>query len=221
MSKLKKIAVPGLIAAAGVATWIAVDLWRPVSSNLRAFDPEEVARLDTEMWRSYYDKERIKLFNQLARLLRRQYHMPMARSYLVAFHAAKAAFVFKDGTSRADYERALPDVVAYYQAIRNVSQTSFDVNRAAALELEWWIVHRERRGHVEGDLDRALADLAAEVYRLPAARFAEHGRYRAEAMSIRDDVAEKGPLSQADWEKINDLLRRSWLSLWHAVNEPD
>ena len=219
MTRLRKASAVFVAAAAALAAWIAIDLWSPVSSNLRTFDPEQVAQLDTDMWRSYYDKERLKLFNQLSVLLRQQYRMPFARSYVVAFHAAKAAFVFKDGKGRSDYERALPDLLAYYQAIRNVSQTPFDVNRAAKLELEWWIVHRERRERPAGDLDRALADLAAEVYQMPASKFTEHGRYRAEAMTIRDDQAEKGALSEADWNHINDLLRRSWLSLWEAVNE--
>jgi hypothetical protein len=218
MIKLNKASVLGSIAVAGVAAWLAVGLWRPVSTDLRKFDPEEVARLDTEMWRSYYGKQELKLFNQLAVLLRRQYAMPIARSYVVAFHAARAAFVFKNGKSRDDYERALPHLVAYYQAIRNISRTPFHAQRAAALELEWWIVHRQRSRYAAGDLDRALADLAAEVYQMPAAKFAAHARYRAEAMIIRDDLAEKGPLSEADWNRINDLLRRSWFSLCHAVN---
>jgi len=56
---------------------------------------------------------------------------------------------------------------------------------------------------------------------MPPSKFAEHARYRAEAMIIRDDQAEKGKLSQADWDKIDDLLRRSWFSLWHAVNDAE
>src|SRR5262245_32561206 len=111
------------------------------------------------MWRSYYAKQRLKLFNELALLLRQQYDLPLVRSYVVAYHAAKAAFVFKDGAGRADYERALPDLLAYYGAIRKVSQTPFDVDRAARMELEWWIVHRERKKHAAGDLARALAEL--------------------------------------------------------------
>jgi hypothetical protein len=200
---------------------ITIDLRRQHPANLRNFDPEEIARLDTEMWRSYYAKERLKLFNQLAFLLRRQYHMSLARSYIVGFHAAKAAFVFKDGTSRADYERALPDLLAYYQAIRNVSQTPFDVNRAAALELEWWIVHRQRQQQPDRALDHALANLSAEIYQLPTDRFAEHAKYRAAAMTIRDDSAEEGQVSEAQWQEIHELLRRSWLSLWHAVNDAE
>src|SRR4026207_1595669 len=115
MTKRAKTAVILGIVAIGAASWIAIDLQRHVSSNLRAFDPEQVARLDTDMWRSYYDRERLKLFNQLVVLLRQQNHMNENRSYVVAFHAAKAAFVFKDGKGRSDYERALPDLVAYYQ----------------------------------------------------------------------------------------------------------
>jgi hypothetical protein len=85
----------------------------------------EVARLETAMWRSYYAKEHVRLFAQLAELMRRQYHMPFARSNLVAYHAAKAAFVFKKGNCRTDYEKALPNLVHFYTAIRNVSDTAF------------------------------------------------------------------------------------------------
>jgi hypothetical protein len=216
-----KLAAIAVIAAGGLLAWVALDLLRPISQNLRQFDPEEVAQLDTDMWRSYYDKERLKLFNQLAVLLRHQYHMPMIRSYVGAFRAAKAAFVFKDGTNRGEYERALPDLIAYYAAIRKISKTPFDVERAARLELEWWIVHRERNRLPAGSLDHALADLAAEIYQMPAERFAEHARYRADAMVMRDDLAEGKGVSDSDWETIHGLLRRSWNSLWHAVNDAE
>jgi hypothetical protein len=219
-SKKKALAAAAVVLAGG-AVWLAVDLWGPRTTNLRRFDPDEVARLDTEMWRSYYDKERLQLFNQLAFLLRRQYRMPLARSYVVGFHAAKAAFVFKDGKNRADYERALPDLIDYYAAIRKVSETPFDVERAARLELEWWIVHRERETRPSGDLERSLADLAAEVYQLPAERFAEHAQYRAEAMLIRDRLGETTGVTDADWQRIHELLKRSWGSLWRAVNDSE
>lgn len=97
--KKTAFAVVGASLVGGI-TWLAIDLWGPRSANLRRFDPGEVAHLDTEMWRSYYDKERVRLFNQLAFLLRRQYHMQLLRSYVVGFHAAKAAFIFKDGKNR-------------------------------------------------------------------------------------------------------------------------
>jgi hypothetical protein len=205
-----------LIMAGGA--WVAADLWSPRSTSLRQFDPDDLARLETQMWRSYYDKERLRLFNELAVLLRRQYHMPLLRSYVVAFHAAKAAFVFKDGTTRRDYERALPDLIDYYGAIRRISDTPFDVEKTARLELEWWIVHRQPQSYETGDLDMALAALAAEIYQMPADRFREHSRYRAEAMILRDRLSEQNGVTEADWQKINELLVQSWRSLWQAVN---
>jgi hypothetical protein len=201
-----------------LAAWVAYDLYSPRQTSLRDFDPEEVARLDTAMWRSYYSRERARLFWQLAELLRTQYRLPLWRSNAVAFRAAKAAFVFKDGHSRADYERALPDLVSFYKSIRAVSDTDFDTERAARLELEWWIVHRERRTHAPGDLERALAELAAELYRVPAERLAEHARLRAEAMEIRDTRAEQGGVTEEDWRRIDELLHQSWRSLHAAVN---
>lgn len=207
----------GLVASSAIAAWAAIDLYGPVRTDVRRFDPQEVARLDTAMWRSYYGRERLRLFRQLAELLRTQYRLPLLRSNVTAYHAARAAFVFKDGKSRDDYEKARPFLISFYTEIRRVSNIEFDVERAARLELEWWIVHRERDKHQPGDLERALAELAAEVYRVPVEKMMEHARLRAEAMKIRDTKAEQGGLTEEDWRKIDELLRASWQSLYSAL----
>ena len=143
--------------------------------------------------------------------------MSQLRSNQVAYYGANAAFVFKQGQKRSDYEKALPDLVKFYDAIRKMSDIPFDVDRAARLELEWWIIHRQRTQHAPGDLDRALAELQAEIYHVPVDRVIEHGRLRAEAMTIRDTKAENGGVTEADWTRINDLLKESWRSLANAV----
>jgi hypothetical protein len=48
--------------------------------------------------------------------------MPFARSNVVAYQAARAVFVFKEGKSRVDYDKALPNLVSFYTAIRSVSR---------------------------------------------------------------------------------------------------
>ena len=202
-----------------LGSFVAYDLYYPRTTNLRQFNSDEVARLETAMWRSYYDKQRLKLFRELAELLRTQYKMPLVRSNLVAYYAASAAVVFQRGKQRSDYEKALPDLVRFYQSIRQMSDIPFDVNEAAKLELEWWIIHRQRTEHAPGDLTKALAELQAAIYRLPAERFMEHGRLRAEAMTIRDTKAEQG-VTEADWARIDELLHKSWRSLSEVVNSP-
>jgi len=201
-----------------LTAYTAFDLLAPRSSKMRSFDPNEVARLETAMWRSYYDKQQLRLYNQMTEMLRSQYNLPFIRSNTVAYQAARAAFVFKDGHNRQDYEKALPYLISFYTAIRKVSDIPFDIDRAARFELEWWIIHRERDKHAPGDLASALAALSSELYQMPAERFVEHARFRAEAMTIRDKRAEAGGVTEADWARIDQLLHASWQSLFSVVN---
>ena len=199
--------------------YVAYDMLVPVRSDLRRFDPHEVARLETAMWRSYYDRERVRLFLELAELMRAQYHLPFVRSNVVALRAARAAFIFKHGKERPEYELALPDLEAFYASLHDASATPFDVREAARLELEWWIVHRQRDRHVmPADLERALAALPAAIFHLPPERFAEHARLRTEAMRIRDTKADDGGVTEEDWARIDALLHESWVSLHVEVN---
>lgn len=201
-----------LVVVAGWAVW---DLAGPRRADIRSFDPDAVARLDTEMWRAYYDRKPVPLFLELAETMRRQFHFPLLRSYVAAVHGARAALVFKRGHARSDYERALPDLVAYFGAIRGISGEPFDVSRAARLELEWWIVHREKSS--SPDLERALADAAAALYRVPAPRLAEYAHWRSEAMGLRDRGGLANSLTEADWARIGDELRTCWQSLHSAI----
>ena len=52
------------VVLASLAAVVLFDLYYPRTSKLRELDPDEVARLETAMWRSYYDKQHLKLFNQ-------------------------------------------------------------------------------------------------------------------------------------------------------------
>ena len=216
-SRKKLVLMILALAGAVILAWVLYDLYAARTAHLKEFDPDEVARLETAMWRSYYERQRLRLFKELSELLRTQYNMPLVRSNQVAYYAANAAFVFKKGKQRSDYEKALPDLVKFYQSIRKMSDIPFDVDRAARLELEWWIIHRERAKHAPGELERALADLQAEIYGIPVERLMEHGRLRAEAMTIRDIKAETGGVTEADWAKIDELLHQSWRSLSTAI----
>jgi hypothetical protein len=164
--------------------------------------------------RSYYDRRRLPLFGQLVALLRGQFHLQPLRALTLAGLAARAAAVFQVGASHADYRRALPSLERYYAGIRAVSDVPFDPRRAAELELDWWIVHREVDDHPPGDLEAALADLAAELYQLPAERCWAHAARRAEAMTIRDRTSRREVgVTGDDWDRIEAVLWVSWKAL--------
>ena len=154
-------------------------------------------------------------FNELSELLRE--HTRCARPFEPGGYTRECRLTFKKGKGRPDYEKALPDLVKFYSAIHTMSDIPFDVDRVSRLELEWWIIHRERARHQPGDLTKALAELQGEIYQVPVDRLMEHGRLRAEAMTIRDTKAESGGVTEEDWSKINELLRQSWQSLAKAV----
>lgn len=216
---LSRIALGLLVIGVLLGGWIAFDLYTPHKVDIRDFDADEIARLDTAMWRSYYNRQRVQMFSQLTEVLEKQYKLRFWRRQLMAFYAAKSAFVFKDGKSRTDYEKALPDLEKFYSEIRDISTTDFDVKRATQLELEWWIVHRQRNQYKEGDLGNALAEAASALYNVPKEKFLEYGKFRAEAMEIRDNKAVSGGVTEEDWQKIDELLHQSWRSLHTAVNQ--
>ena len=196
-----------LIAVAVLGAALAVNDWMAPKRDPRAFDAVAVGKLDTDMWRSYYERHEVRLFGQLITLLRQQFGMPPIEATLNAYRAAHAAFVFKDGKARADYERALPDLEAFYASVSERATRPFDAHRAAVLELEWWILHRER----SPELARGLADLQSVIYRTPAEKFSEHARLRAEAMVLRDD--RDSAIAESDWARIGAMLDQSWKSL--------
>ena len=208
-------------ALVGLVFWIGIDLFVPRQNNIREFDPKEVAQLETSMWRSYYDKNPVMLFWQLAGGLREQFHAPFWRSFKLAFQATKAAFVFKQsGYSRVGTEKTLPDLVSYYGAIRMLSTEPFDVSKVAKLELEWWIVHRQREHYSYADLANALAQTSAALYNQPASSFIIYAQLRADSMRICDEVRyQPGGATEADWQRIEQKLLRAWGAL-HKVVRP-
>ncbi|WP_018618994.1 hypothetical protein [Spirosoma luteum] len=200
--------------------WVLTDLYVPRKTSIRQFDPAEVARLETAMWRSYYDKNPALLFWQLAGGLRQQFHAPFWRSVVLAFQATKAAFTFKQGKSRADYQETLPDLVAYYESIQSLTIEQFNISRVAEMELEWWIVHRQRDRYSYSDLSDALMQTSAALYNQPTRNFAIYGPLRADAMRLSDEAGRRdGGATEADWKQVDRVLNRAWGALQVTVQK--
>jgi hypothetical protein len=142
--------------------------------------------------------------------MRKEFHFPFWRSFRVSYYAAKAAFVFKDGISRIDYEKALPPLKKYYGLINTISETSFNSDGAAVSELEWWIIRRNRAEHPAAEWEQWLATTASIMYHLPADSFKDYAHLRVQAMLLRD--AKGDTITNADWVNINNILLQSWQS---------
>ncbi len=195
---------------------LLLDLYLPIKKDFRRFDPVVTGQLDEMMWRSYYEKKPVKLFFQLTKLMRSQFGAPLVRSFVMAYRSAKAAFIFKNGTNRAQYEKAFPDLKKYFTHINALSKEHFDVDQMTHDELEWWIIRRERDQHPPSDWSTILQKELANMYHMPMETFKPHADLRVEAMVYRDNKGDQ--ITQSDWDKIQNMCIDAWTLLYKAVN---
>ncbi|HVQ71106.1 MAG TPA: hypothetical protein VMT08_26735 [Bradyrhizobium sp.] len=93
-----------VVASGAYAAW-------PRHADLRGFEPAEIARLETAMWRDYYDKRYVALFGHLYELSRTQFGFAPLDSVRIALSAAQAAKAFQPTGSREAADVALPPLV--------------------------------------------------------------------------------------------------------------
>jgi hypothetical protein len=199
------------IAAVLVAAYAAV----PRHADLRAFDPAEMARLETAMWRDYYDKRYAALFYHLYESTRTQFGFSPLRSLHIALSAAEAAKAFQPTRSRPEADAALPALVTYYRDLATGAPAAFDVGEAAHLELDWWQARREAVG--PRDYGLTIARVTAMTYgKSPDdAGIRQFGIARAEAMALRDARGET--ITDADWAAIEAHLAGAYRALKASV----
>ena len=183
------------------------------------FDPDELARLDTRMWKAYYRQQPARLFILLVRALRAQAQVSWLRALRASLLLTRAAAGF--ARSIGDYERFAPDIGRGYRTLGLPDHV--DVEAVARHELRWWVVRRElglAAGEAAGD---AITDLYAALYDVPRDSVAEAGRLRGLAAEVRDRGAHADPggpkaRGAAYWPEVARLLRDSYRSLRAALD---
>jgi hypothetical protein len=206
-----------ILAALAAAVLVAAYAIIPRHADLRAFDPAGMARLETAMWRDYYDKRYVALFYHLYQSTRTQFGFSPLQSLHLALSAAKAAKTFQPTRSRAEADAALPDLTAYYRNLASGAPVPFDVEQAARLELDWWQARREAVG--PRDYGLTIARVAALTYGRSGddAGIRQFGIKRAEAMGVRDARGES--IGEADWVAIEAQLREAYHALKSSLRD--
>ncbi len=183
------------------------------------FDPDELARLETRMWKAYYRRQPLRLFVLLVRALRAQAQVSFPRALRASLLLTRAAAGFARATG--EYERFTPDIGRGYRMLGLPDHV--DVEAVARHELRWWVLRREiglAAGEAAGE---AITDLYAALYLLPRERVAEAGRLRGLAAEVRDRGASDDPpgpkaAGAAYWPEVARLLRDSYRSLRAALD---
>lgn len=188
----------------------------------RDFDPDELARLETRMWKAYYRRQPARLFILLIQALRAQARVSWPRALRASLLLTRAAAGF--ARASGDYERFAPDIGQGYRMLGLPDHVN--VEAVARHELRWWVVRREiglSAGEAAGD---AITNLYASLYDLPRERVAEAGTLRGLAAKIRDKGANDDPdgptgPGTAYWPEVARLLRDPYRSLRTALDNND
>ena len=182
-----------------------------------AFDPEHVAKLETEVWRSYYAKQWLRVLYLTERTSAVEFHIPFPRSLEAAYWATRAALAFKP--VKNDLPATLTALERYYRLVRRFSGLTFDPAEVAGTELRYWVVHRELSGGVDhtGLVD-VLTDLHAATFEISRERAHESGDWRARAAITVDGITGRRSTDvDGDWHRLEDQLRRCYRSLAREI----
>jgi len=196
-----------------VAALAAAYFSYPRHADLTAFDAATMARLESAMWRDYYEKRYFALFNDLYDVSRNEYGFSPLDSVELAVDAARAAKTFQPSASRAEAEAALPMLVSYFGIMAEAAKMPVEVEDVARTELAWWQARREAVPTEQ--YGRIIARVATMLYGVDNDDIRRFGEQRALAMAFRD--ARGADITEADWARITEQLEVAYRLLKNGL----
>ena len=178
------------------------------------FDPDRLAYLEAAGWRANYDRQWAKLLWLVLELNHEQFGLPWPRALQAAYCITRAsvAWVPKDH----DLDAVRRYIRAYYVVASRYGRglEALSPERAAELELRYWIVHRDLSGRSEGEkgpLEEALAELHACLFDVAPDVARSSGVSRARACDTVDLItSRRSPDVENDWARVERYLREAY-----------
>jgi hypothetical protein len=136
---------------------------RPVKPH-RSFDPRKVGTLETDAWVTYYRHEWFAFLRAAISLTRHTFGLPWPQTLYGAWLVLRANQLWAPVPDN-DPDGARRAMEKFYGLVARRYHETIDPAQAAALEVDWWRVHREhQRGDGSGGSDAALGTDEAILY---------------------------------------------------------
>jgi hypothetical protein len=154
----------------------------------RSFDAVEVGQRETDAWAAYYRHEWLAFLRASVGMVAAGFGMnrrDTLRGAWLVLRANQAWAPFPHN----DPQRARALMQGFYTLVASTGDLDLEPGRAAALEVEWWRVHREHQHDGEVTTDQlvgALVDLYAYVYGAARELVRPAAEHRVEAMDLSD-----------------------------------
>jgi hypothetical protein len=109
---------------------------RPI--HMRQFDPQTTAKIEGQLWRDIYQKDRLGLISGLYQFGRDAYGFSPISAARLAWYSARAAVDFQSSKTRSEARCAIPNLVNHFEGLQRGSGSRFVTTAAAEAILEWW-----------------------------------------------------------------------------------
>lgn len=164
-------------------------------NRLRSFDPVRLADLEYRAWVGYYLGQWGQVLAASVGLVRAGFGMNWPRTLLGAWLILRANQLWAPADNDPDRARAC--MRRFYSLVRRSFGHPASPAEAAALEVDWWRVHREvpystTLREAGDELVESLTRLYAHLYREPEAAVRPAAQHRARAMDLSDQWVEQG-----------------------------
>ena len=190
--------------------------------DLSRLNPEQIAYYEKAGWEAYYDRNWLRAFGLMVRLVESQFQVPFPRSILAALHVVRASISFAPRDH--DLDATLKHLERFYRIAARANSNAFDPRRAAELELRYWVIHRELAEMPELDkrpLVQSLADLHAALFgRTPAELWASAESRTAAAEAVDRITGRRSTDVAADWRRVEEHLRRAYQQVKDTGRQP-
>jgi hypothetical protein len=177
------------------------------------FNPDAVAFVEAAGWRAYYERKWLKMLRLIMKLCQEQFHIPFPISLLAAYHTifASVAWVPVDHDER----KVLRELEKFYGLARRYSGLIFDPIHVAALEFQYFDVHRRLVGQADKEeLIRTLVGLHSALFGLSDEQVREAAELRAKAADLVDMITGKASMDvEGDWSRLEEYLRQCYRSI--------
>ncbi|GAC1394136.1 MAG: hypothetical protein NVS4B11_23160 [Ktedonobacteraceae bacterium] len=176
-------------------------------------NPERVASVEANGWRAYYERNWLKVLRLIVALCQEQFHIPFPLSLVAAYYTtrASAAWAPKDH----DVAKVQRYLKLFYRIARRYSGLQFDTERVAALELQYFDVHRRLVGKEDkSEFVQTMIDLHCALFGLAPQQARESAELRVQANDTVDLITSKTSTNiAADWAKLERYLCQCYASI--------
>jgi len=175
-----------------------------------AFDPDTLAEREVEVWKAAKAKDDFATYIGVVQMLREQQRYNWFHAIQAGYYLSEATGEFEGLSTR--FERVLPNLEAAATIERDWRNASYQPEKVARAQLNWWVTLRQPNLSSRADVPRLVAEDYGLRYGADAGEFDEAATFRAEAVKLREATK-----IDPDWPTITKLLAKSNRALRTAI----